>query len=214
MKDKIQAIILDLGGVILNIDPDRTVEKMKEIGLENFDQAYSSMKQNHIFDRLEKGEIGEAAFYREIQQYGKKSIPVSALREAWNALLLDFPGERIVKIRKLKKDYPLFLLSNTNEIHYKKYMDDFFNIYGYSFVDLFEKSFFSHQLGMRKPDSVIFEFVKREISYPSDKILFVDDSLVNVESAVNSGLQAIHLDLKNGDSLEDLLDNFPNPNRG
>ena len=214
MKDKIHAIILDLGGVILNIDPDRTVEKMKEIGLENFDQAYSSMKQNHIFDQLERGEMEESAFYQEIQQYGTKKIPVSALREAWNALLLDFPAERIAKIRKLKENYPLFLLSNTNGIHYEKYMDDFFNFYGYSFLDLFDKAFFSHQLGMRKPDSAIFEYVKKQLPYPAQRVLFIDDSLKNVESAQNAGLKSIHLDLKDGDSLECFLDDFPDPDRG
>lgn len=211
MKDKIHAVILDLGGVILNIDPDRTVLKMKEIGLENFDQAYSSMKQNHIFDQLERGEMEESAFYQEIQQYGKKTIPASALREAWNALLLDFPEERIAKIRKLKDQYPLFLLSNTNEIHYKRYMCDFSDAFGFSFSELFEKTFFSHQLGLRKPDSAIFEFVKKAIPYASDKVLFIDDSQVNVESARDSGFKARHLDLKNGDSLEGLLNNFPDP---
>ena len=81
---------------------------------------------------------------------------------AWNALLLDFPQERIELLRNLKEKYRLFLLSNTNLIHYRKFQQQIYLQTGGYLEDLFEKTYYSHTVGLSKPDVAIFQLVINE----------------------------------------------------
>ena len=121
---KIKNIIFDLGGVILNLDYSKTVEEFNKIGFFNFEKVYNQKKQSKIFDDFEKGEISNDKFISLIQQSEKLKIDENDFINAWNAMLLEIPKERIEFIKKLKKDYNIFLLSNTNEIHIKKFEAD------------------------------------------------------------------------------------------
>ena len=67
-SNKIEAIIFDLGGVILDIDYNRTVWAFQDLGFERFDALYSKMRQSGLFDQLEKGEIDKSAFVERLQK--------------------------------------------------------------------------------------------------------------------------------------------------
>ncbi|MDA3779639.1 MAG: HAD family phosphatase, partial [Bacteroidales bacterium] len=118
---KIKNIIFDLGGVILNIDPQKTINAMEELGFPDFEKSYTLAKQNKLFDKLEKGIISPDIFRNEIRKNLKNPVSDNTINEAWGSLLLDFPKERIDLLNKLKAKYRLFLLSNTNLIHYNIY---------------------------------------------------------------------------------------------
>jgi putative hydrolase of the HAD superfamily len=203
--EHINNVIFDLGGVILNISPEKTVEEMKKLGISNFDRLYSQLKQNETFDLLEKGMLSEDQFVAEILQHVDKKIEKEKIIEAWNALLLDFPEERIALLDELNKSgrFRTFLLSNTNGIHKKTYNEDLYTRFSKRLEDLFEKAYFSHEIAMRKPDPEIFQYVLRREKLDPPETLFIDDSEVNIAAAERLGLETFHI--KNGVSIIDLF---------
>jgi putative hydrolase of the HAD superfamily len=185
----IKNIIFDLGGVILNIDYQRTIDEFEKLGVSNFETIFSQSSQNKISDKFEKGEITEMQFYESIKELSGMEFSFSQYQFAWNSILLDLPQERISLLKELKSKYRLFLFSNTNETHYKEFItkvkDDFESI--------FEKTYYSHQFGRRKPDITSFEEIMRENKIKQQETLFVDDSIQHIESGKTLGLKTILL---------------------
>jgi putative hydrolase of the HAD superfamily len=131
-------------------------------------------------------------------------ISDSAIDNAWSAMILDIPAERIRYLEELKKSYRIFLLSNTNEIHRIKFHRNFEADFGYSFYDLFEQNFYSHEMGMRKPDPQIYKQALIEAGIVAEETLFIDDMEINTEAAKNIGMIVLHI--KQGSLLETLPD--------
>ena len=201
----INKLIFDLGGVILNIAPGKTVQKMKQLGIENFEKLYSQLKQNETFDLLEKGKISEDQFIEAILNGVNEPIEKEKIIDAWNELLLDFPQEHIELLDELNKSerFRTFLLSNTNSIHKKVYNQDLFNRFSKRLEDLFETAYFSHEIAMRKPDAEIFQYVLERENLEPSETLFIDDSPDNIAAASALGIKTFHI--KNGRSITDLF---------
>jgi HAD superfamily hydrolase (TIGR01509 family) len=201
-------IILDLGAVIININPDLTTKAMKDLGFNDFEKSYSLFKQTDIFDRFEKGLIDSYYFRNELRKHSDNEISNEKFDKAWGEMLLDFPKERITLLKKLSEKYNIYLLSNTNEIHYKQYSKDFFNQYGFEFNSLFVKAYYSFQIGLRKPDVEIYKFALSDSKLIPEETLFIDDLEVNIESAKITGLQTMLIDLEKGDDIVEKLKGF------
>lgn len=199
----VKNIIFDFGGVILNIDYKLTEAAFARLGLTDFAGMYSQASQNNLFDTFEKGLITPAEFRMEIRKF-IGSASDEQIDKAWNSMLLDLPDERIKLLDRLKKTHRIFLLSNTNEIHFTAftaYMKDKFKRDVFS--NVFEKAYVSHRIHMRKPDTEIFEFVLAENKLTRDETLFIDDSIQHIEGAKRSGIQT-HF-LKNGETINALF---------
>lgn len=207
-KDSIKNIIFDLGNVIINIDPERTADEMKKLGFKDFEKSYSLLSQTNLFDSLEKGLISPAQFQKEINSQLKTEKSSEQIDMAWGAMLLDFPAERIELLKSLKKNYRLFLLSNTNAIHFNQYNDDLKKQFGFGLNDLFEKAYYSFELGMRKPDAEIFEYVLTDANLKPSETLFIDDLDKNIDVAGKMGIQTIWIDVSKGDDIVDKLNGF------
>src|SRR5205085_1400826 len=137
--------------------------------------------------------IDDAAFIKAIQSLSERSLEAEAIVEAWNALLLDFPGERIELLKTLKKKYRLFLLSNTNSIHHKQFQQQLYQQTGNYLEDLFEKTYYSHTIGLCKPDVEAFRLVINENNLNPSETIFVDDSEANITGAKEAGLHIAHI---------------------
>ena len=194
MHTKPEAIIFDFGGVIINIDPSLTVQAFEKLsGSKSLVQRnYNDFQRVH--NLFETGEINPKAFRDRVRELlGLKHVDDNGFDNAWNALLLDIPLYRIRLIDDLKSKYRLFLLSNTNEIHYVKYCSDFSRVFkGKTLEGLFEQAFFSFKMGLKKPDPEIFFTVARQCRLDPDRTLFIDDTLEHVEAALHCGFQAYH----------------------
>jgi putative hydrolase of the HAD superfamily len=190
----IKNIIFDLGGVILNLDNKRTEDAFTSLGVKDFRSYFGHGHASDFFREYEVGGISDRQFIDSIRQLTGISVSDEAIVEGWNALLLDFPPERIQLLKQLKKSYRLFLFSNTNALHLaalqKTYIDAFG---GGSLEDHFEKTYYSHLLGMRKPDRESFEYILRENQLIAGETMFVDDAIVNVEGAEQVGLRGLFL---------------------
>jgi len=193
-SDKVKNVVFDLGGVIMDINSHLTIDAFYDLGLRDIKGQYSQFGQLPFFSAFEKGEITADQFRGEIRQLAGIKLPDHDIDKAWNAMLLDIPGERLQLLEETKKHFPTFLLSNTNEIHYNffnQYVKDHFQLSGIS--HLFKTDYYSHTMGMRKPHPEIYlELCKREGLKPAET-LFIDDTLPNVEGAAQAGLIAYHL---------------------
>jgi putative hydrolase of the HAD superfamily len=161
-----------------------------------------------LFNRLEKGLINPVEFRNELRKHIDKEVSDECFDKAWNAMLLDFPKERINLIEKLSEKYNVYLLSNTNEIHYNQYIKDFKNQYGFEFSSLFKKAYFSHHVGMRKPDENIFRYAIENSNLKPEETLFIDDLKVNIESAKKTGLKTLWFDITKSKEIIKELNNF------
>lgn len=198
----IQSLLFDLGGVLLNLDTTRTRSAFIQLGMTNFDDLFGIGHADGFFKQYEVGKINDTAFVAEAKKLTHPGTTDTAILNAWNAMLLDFPKERVQLLESLKSKYRLFLFSNTNAIHLQALQQNFRKVYGKNLDDLFEKAYYSHLINLRKPDVKAFEFVVNDAGLNAATTLFIDDALVNVEGARAAGLQAIHL--KPGMSVLDL----------
>jgi len=188
MNNNIEAIIFDLGGVIINIDFEITQKEFAKLRMENPEKYFGIYNQTGFFDKLDKGEIGEKEFFKEISNLLPETISNNAIEKAWNAMILDFPRRRIEMLKDLRKNYKIFLLTNTNIIHYYYYSEKLKDIYQCSLESLFDKVYLSFKMGMRKPDPEIFLTILQENSLAPNKTMFVDDTLIHIKQAEALGI--------------------------
>ncbi len=199
---EIKNIILDLGGVLLNIDYSLTINKFKSLGIKNFETLYTQAQQNQLFDQFEKGEIGSNAFLNELNKL-LPSLSQSEIVAVWNEMLLDFPAQHFTYLLELKEKYNTVLLSNTNPIHLDHFHQKLKSVYNIdSLSTFFNNTYFSFEMGMRKPDVEIFQKVCSLENFDPKTTLFIDDTIQHVEGAKAAGLNAFHLDTKQTDVVQ------------
>lgn len=202
MIQGIRHIIFDLGGVLLNLDYHATARAFGQLGIADFDARFSQLQQNSFFDDWETGRMGREEFLaRMVETAGGKATEQQVL-DAWNAMLLDFPLRRIQLLQQLRLHYDLFLLSNTNEIHEEAFNRTLRQSHGLpGLATLFDKVYFSHRIGLRKPMKEIFSKVLDDNGLKAEHTLFIDDSPQHIETAKAIGIQAIFLE--KGMTIED-----------
>lgn len=195
--NSIKNIIFDLGGVLLRIDYDRPIEEFRKLGLPVDESFYSKKKQSPLFDDLEMGKISVEDFRNEVRKKTNRPLTDEEIDQAWNSILLDYPKERMEMLYELKNHYRLFMLSNTNAIHLPAFYNILQNDYDKNiFAEVFERCYFSHEIGMRKPHADIFNLVLQENNLTAGETLFIDDSKQHVEGASKLGIHAKWLNLQ------------------
>lgn len=191
----IKHIIFDLGGVLLNIDYNLTEQAFVDAGITNFGELYAQLGQTELFDHLEIGKIGTDEFVEALQNISSVPLTREQILHAWNAMLLDFPVRRLQLLQQLRLYYDLVLLSNTNEIHEERFNKILMSDRGIPNIGVFfDRVYFSHRVGMRKPNKEIFERILEECSFKPEHTLFIDDSHQHIATAKELGIQTIYLE--------------------
>jgi glucose-1-phosphatase len=209
--DKIKNIIFDFGGVICDLDITRTEKKFREFGPVKTANPPApenpSLRFDILVDLFEKGAISTEEFRSAIRNHYQVPPTDAAIDDAWNALLTGIPEQRLQLLEDIRYNYRIFLLSNSNEIHYHHYLIDFHQKSGYNnFNELFEKSYFSFQVHLSKPGKEIFNLVLNKSRLDPSLTLFIDDTLKHVETARILGINGYHLDIQNGEKVLDLFE--------
>ena len=189
---KIKHIIFDLGGVLFNINYKKTEHAFNELGIKNASKFYSKQTQVEIFNQLECGKLSKEKFIIHLKKY-VKNVSENEIIHAWNSMLLDLPDENLLLLEKLHKKYSLFLLSNTNSIHITEIKNQIGKEKWYRFCKNFKQVYLSYEVGMRKPDIEIFNYILKEHSIKESETLFIDDSLQHIEGAKKVGLNTYHI---------------------
>lgn len=185
----IKNIIFDFGDIFINLDKEGTYKAMAKLGVTEI-----SNEMVEIYHQYEKGFISSDEF---IDFYKQKfpAIDSKDLVDAWNAVLLDFPERRLKFLKELSnsKEYNLFLLSNTNDLHISWIQENWgMDLYS-EFKNCFSKFYLSHEINFRKPDLDIYQFVLTENNLVAKETLFVDDLKVNTDAAKTLGINVWNL---------------------
>jgi len=189
----IKNIIFDYGGVIINIDFKITIDAFKKLGFSTIEEVIFNRGSTKLLTQMEKGTIEPDEFYNEIRRVSNLPLTDKEIKNAWNALLLNMPEKRIQLLKKLKNKYRIFLLSNSNIIHFQCYSEELKKIHHTSFNRLFDKAWFSFDLNMTKPHLGIFKYVIADAKIKPNETLFIDDSEINVEAARKVGMKGYTL---------------------
>jgi putative hydrolase of the HAD superfamily len=190
----IDAIVFDLGGVILNIDYQLPVKAFKALGIDDFSKHFSQDAQTTLLDDYETGRISSDAFVEEVAKFVNPGTTEDQIRDAWNSILLDLPEQRLFSLEKTAENHRIFLLSNTNEIHIEAFNQYLLQTYSLpSLEPFFEKLYLSYEVGLRKPDTQIFEHVLTDAGIKPESTLFIDDSIQHIRAATELGINTYHL---------------------
>jgi len=204
--DKIKNIIFDLGGVIIDIHFDKTIDAFASLNPVKEEWIRAQALKNEIFLKHETGKMDDETFIHHLKGYLEVEVSSWGLIRAWNAMLGLIPEQRIEAVLQLKKDYKTFLISNTNQIH----IDDINLTLEKQYPkvknleNLFEKVYYSHKVGKRKPNFDIFEQVVQENGLKIEETLFLDDTLDNIEAAKKFGFPTFHI-LRNSDQVLEVV---------
>ena len=194
MTPKIKNIIFDLGGVILDIDESLILKELKKDGVD-IRQLIHSKEFEEIMSRFDTGIYTAPTFRKRMKALiGQEKMTDQKFDSIWNAMLLDIPRERIEAIEQVKKHYKIFLMSNSNEIHYDLYVRDLQLRFGYNEFDaLFHKSYFSFAEHLEKPDPRFFELILDHEGLQPEETLFIDDTEDNIKVAKTLGIKTYHI---------------------
>lgn len=194
MIQNIRHIIFDLGGVLLNLDTEKTARAFEELGIAHFSEWQQQAEVQDLLMRFECGEINRRTFFDTINRLSGRDFSEDDITNAWNAMLLEFPLRRLQILQQLQIHFDLVLLSNTNDIH-----EDCFNAKlkaqtGFQNLNVFfDRVYFSHRMGLRKPNPEIFLQVLSETGFSKEHTLFIDDLEKNTTAAAATGMQTIWL---------------------
>lgn len=190
----IRNIVFDFGCVLVDLDKRRCVDAFKRIGAGNISAYVDECRQEDLFHELEIGTIGIETFCDEVRRKSPGCIAGNAgICEAWNALLGGIPVRRIERLLELRDNYRLFLLSNTNPIHWDKAVNDYFPYKGMGVNDYFSKIFLSYEMHQIKPGTGIFKTMLEEADIDARETVFIDDSLANCRGAAAVGIDTLHV---------------------
>jgi epoxide hydrolase-like predicted phosphatase len=194
---KIRALIFDLGGVILDIDQERTLRAFNRLGLDLEALNY----QMPVFNHFEIGKISIEEFRLILKTALNGLADDNQIDQAWNCMLLELPKSRLQILKKLKQHFKLYLLSNTNALHmqyFYNYLHEKHNVADWQ--NTFDHIFYSHEIGLRKPDLTCYKHVCDTIGLSPEQCVFIDDSIINLRGAEDAGLKTCLADTPlNGD---------------
>jgi HAD superfamily hydrolase (TIGR01549 family) len=197
----IKNLIFDLGNVLYDIDFKKMNAAFASIGIEGMDKHFTLNKSHQLFLDLEMGFVNEQEFYEGVRALVNLPLTNEQIQFAWNALLVGFRKNSIDWIKQNNTQYNTFLYSNTNQIHHDYFIAEFESkLATYPFVSLFKTPYYSHEMGMRKPDPASFSYILEKEGLLAAETLFIDDNEANILAAASVGLQVLHL--KEGMTVE------------
>jgi putative hydrolase of the HAD superfamily len=204
MDKKIRNIVFDLGGVLVDLDFKAAINGLQKAGFANVKEQLQPFDCEGIFQKFELGEMTADEFRSAIRENSTVSLTDEEVDALWNAMLLEVPREKLELILHLRGKYMVYLLSNTNSIHWDYVCKNAFNYRGFRVNDYFEETFLSYEMHLAKPDKAIFEKVLEEANLLPEETLFIDDSEANCKAASELGIHTHHYHI--GEDLKELFE--------
>lgn len=200
----IKNIIFDLGRVIVDIHFDRTVPAFQKLGLGDDDMDYRKVAETPLFRDFEVGKSTPAEFRSGIRNFlNNPKLTDKQIDDAWYAMIGEVSSGRIETLKKLNKNYKVYLYSNTNQIHIERFHADFKEKHGIDFPSLFVKDFYSHEIRDRKPEISSYKKVIEQAGIKPEESIFIDDLEANCIAAEKAGLKSFCL--KEGSEISELF---------
>ena len=182
------ALLFDLGRVVLDIDFDKAVVCWAgHAGCEAGDIVRRFVRAE-AYHHHEMGKLSDAGYFESLR--GALGIDISDAQflEGWNAIFAGEMPDIAPLLARAAKRLPLYAFSNTNNAHV-----EYFSVVHADLLGHFREMFLSSTIGMRKPDAAAYDHVVRAIGVPAQRIVFFDDLAENIEGARACGLTAVHV---------------------
>ncbi len=186
-------IIFDLGGVILDLSVDSTIEAFAALSRIPKERVYDIFVTSSGFNDYEKGLFGDDDFRQFVRDTYNVNSSDDEIDSCWNAMLRGLPQNKLAVLRELRKRYRIILLSNTNNIHLEYINGRLLPRTVQTLDDYFDKAYYSHRMFKRKPEAAIFQQVVDENALEPGRTLFLDDNALNVEAASRLGIKSVHV---------------------
>ena len=192
MGDSVEALLFDLGRVIIDLDSARVHARWAELaGVPVADIARRSgahVAGSDAFQRHERGEISNAAFFAHLRRALEIDLTDAQLQDGWNSIFVgEMPGIRPI-LARARGALPLYAFSNTNPVHQACWSVRFADV-----LAPFRRIYVSNEIGARKPEVAAFDAVAADIGLAPQRILFFDDLAPNVAGARASGMRAVQV---------------------
>ena len=204
MDKNIKNIVFDLGGVLVDLDFKSAINGLQQAGFANVKEQLQSFDREGIFQKFELGEMTAEEFRSAIRENSTVTLTDEEVDALWNLMLLEIPREKLELILDLRGKYMVYLLSNTNSIHWDYVCKNAFNYRGFRVNDYFEKTFLSFEMHLAKPDKAIFEKMLEDANLLAEETFFIDDSEANCKAAAEVGIHAHHYHI--GDDLSKIFE--------
>jgi len=187
LKNRIRNLLFDLGNVIVDIDVDGAHDRLGKL----FRSDVKGEITDKAFLDYESGKISTDIFINTLLSQCDHRVQAIDIIEAWNSMLTGVPPHRLEMLTRLKTNYSVYILSNTNAMHLEwinRYVKKahhaahFDNRY-------FDHAYYSHEVGDRKPNASIFKFIIEDAFMTPALTLYMDDMQENLDVAQKLGFQ-------------------------
>ena len=193
---KVENLLFDLGGVIMDIKRDNAVEALTALGMAEADKLLGDYVQSGVFRLLEEGNISPQAFLNEVRNYlphRGRGVSDNRISRAFMRFLTGIPAHRLRALERLHKTHKIYMLSNTNVIMWEGEIKASFEIDGHDMDYYFDGIVTSFEAHSVKPDAAIFEYTIKKLGIDPGATLYIDDSQVNLEAGARFGFQTLHV---------------------
>lgn len=185
----IKNLLFDFGGVIVGINKQNAIERFRELGILDIENYLGEFRQKGIFLDIEEGKITREEFYIEFRKLTNKIVSDKDIDSGWLAFLTEVAPYKLDLLRELRKQFNIYLLSNTNPIIMEWAHSDQFSERDEILSDFFDKMFLSYQIGYTKPEEESFRTVIKDTGLNPSETLFLDDGQSNLDIAQKLGFK-------------------------
>ncbi len=187
-----KAILLDLGGVLLNLYLQKTFDAFEQLGFNDFNKHFDSYSGSKFIEDFEEGKTSEENFINILKENCNVNTTTLQVLNAWNAMLADVPLHKFEQMQEWKKEYKLFLFSNTNALHVAHLHQYYDAQFGKDvFQNQFNKIYYSQELGLRKPHKEGFIKIIEEQKLQPNEIFYIDDGEKHIATANSLGVNCL-----------------------
>lgn len=189
MGTTIRNFIFDMGGVLVDVDQQQSIEAFKRFGLDEAEQWIDRYQQSGVFEELELGNISSEVFCSKIRHLSHDMLTNEQVIDCWNRMLGEVKPWKLDLLLSLRKRYMVYLLSNTNPIHWDFVCKNLFRYHGFDVHDFFEEEYLSYKMHLAKPSKEIFQATLNCAGIMPSETMLIDDSPANCEAARSLGMQ-------------------------
>lgn len=202
----IKNLLIDQGGVIVDLDRNRCLDALKSLGMDNPDSLIGLYEQAGPFQALESGAIDTRQFNEIMLPYFPAGVTAEQIDEAFSSFIVGIPRRRLEALRELRKRYRLYILSNTNPIMYEGVLARSFAQEGLTADDYFDGIVLSYKAGACKPASRIFDYAVERYGIVPEESLFLDDGAGNIAAAETLGFHGLLI--PEGQEFDEVLEKY------
>ena len=186
VRSGVDAIVFDLGGVLLEVDFGRVFAAWAECAGVSPESIRARYRMDAPYEQHERGEITARQYFASLRNSLGLALSDAQFEAGWNEVVRgEIPGVGELLAQAAQR-LPLYVFSNTNAMHYAHWGPSHAGL-----LKMFRRLFMSHEIGLRKPEARAFEYIGAEIGVGLPNILFFDDTPENVHAARALGMQAV-----------------------